>query len=44
MKEGIYRQYIALDLLEKNGFSEDIIQDAKKICASIKNNKIQFKI
>ena len=43
MKEGISRQYIALDLLEKNGFSEDIIQDAKKICASIKNNKIQFK-
>ena len=43
IKEGISRQYIALDLLEKNGFSEDIIKDAKKICYAIKNNKLHTK-
>ena len=42
IKEGISRQYIALELLEKNGFSDDIIIDAKNICSKIKNNKIHF--
>jgi len=42
IKEGISRQYIALELLEKNGFSADIITDAKNICSKIKNNKLHF--
>ena len=42
IKEGISRQYIALELLEKNGFSDDIITDAKDICSKIKNNKLHF--
>jgi DNA mismatch repair ATPase MutS len=42
IKEGISRQYIALELLEKNGFSDDIIIDAKNICSKIKNNKLHF--
>ena len=42
IKEGISRQYIALELLEKNGFSDDIIIDAKNMCSKIKDNKIHF--
>ena len=43
IKEGVSRQYIALDLLEKNGFADDIIIEAKNICSKIKNNKLHFK-
>ena len=34
------RQYIALELLKKNGFDEDVIQEAMNICKKIKSNKL----
>jgi DNA mismatch repair protein MutS len=40
LKKGISRQYIALDLLKKNGFDEDIIEDAIKMCKRIKSMKL----
>ena len=36
------RQYIALELLKKNGFDEDVIDDAMNICSKIKSNKLIF--
>jgi DNA mismatch repair ATPase MutS len=40
LKKGSSRQYIALDLLKKNGFDDDIIENALTICNKIKNKKI----
>ena len=40
LKKGISRQYIALDLLKKNGFDDDIIEDAIKMCKRIKSMKL----
>lgn len=43
LKRGTSRQYIALQLLKKSGFDEDIIEDAIKMCENIniriKSNK-----
>ena len=39
LKKGISRQYIALELLDKNGFDKSIINDALEICSSIKDKK-----
>jgi hypothetical protein len=36
------RQYIALDLLKKNGFDDDLIEEAIKMCNKIKENKILY--
>ena len=36
------RQYIALELLKKNGFDEDVINVAMNICGKIKSNKLIF--
>ena len=35
LKRGTSRQYIALELLKKNGFDEDVIEDALKMCKKI---------
>ena len=43
LKEGTSRQYIALELLGKNGFDKSIIEDAQNICSSIKDKKNIFK-
>ena len=40
LKEGTSRQYIALELLKKNGFDDDLIEDAIKISNKVKQNKI----
>jgi DNA mismatch repair ATPase MutS len=40
LKRGMSRQYIALDLLKKNGFDDDVIEEAIKMCNKIKENKI----
>jgi len=40
LKRGMSRQYIALDLLKKNGFDDDLIEEAIKMCNKIKENKI----
>lgn len=42
LKEGVSRQYIALDLLKKNGFDDDVIENALEICKKIKENKLIF--
>ena len=42
LKRGMSRQYIALELLKKNGFDEDVINDAMNICSKIKSNKLIF--
>jgi DNA mismatch repair protein MutS len=42
LKRGTSRQYIALELLKKNGFDEDLIENAIEICAKIKSNKLVF--
>ena len=42
LKRGTSRQYIALELLKKNGFDEDVIEDAIKICKKIKDKKLIF--
>ena len=44
LKKGTSRQYIALELLKKNGFDDDVIEDAINICKKIKENKLTFKI
>ena len=43
IKRGVSRQYIALELLKKNNFDEDIIIDALNMCDKIKDNKIKIK-
>lgn len=42
LKRGTSRQYIALELLKKNGFDEDVLEDAIKICKKIKDKKLIF--
>ena len=42
LKKGTSRQYIALELLKKNGFDEDVIENALEICDKIKNKKLIF--
>jgi DNA mismatch repair protein MutS len=42
LKEGVSRQYIALELLKKNGFDNDVIENALDICKKIKENKLIF--
>jgi DNA mismatch repair protein MutS len=41
IKRGVSRQYIALELLKKNNFDEDIIKDAIDMCNKVKNTKIE---
>ena len=43
IKRGISRQYIALDLLKKNNFDEDIIKDAIEMCNKLKNKTLENK-
>jgi len=40
LQKGVSRQYIALELLKKNGFDEDILNDAILMSNKIKNNKL----
>jgi DNA mismatch repair protein MutS len=40
IKRGVSRQYIALELLKKNNFDDDIIQDALAMCDKIKSKKM----
>ena len=42
LKRGTSRQYIALELLKKNGFDDDVIENAIEICKKIKEKKIIF--
>jgi energy-coupling factor transporter ATP-binding protein EcfA2 len=42
LKKGTSRQYIALELLKKNGFDEDVIEGAINICQKIKDKKLIF--
>ncbi len=42
LKRGTSRQYIALELLEKNGFDEDVIEEAIKMCNKNKKKKLLF--
>jgi energy-coupling factor transporter ATP-binding protein EcfA2 len=42
LKKGVSRQYIALELLKKNGFDDDVINDALTICSELKNKKLLF--
>jgi len=42
LKRGVSRQYIALELLQKNGFDDDVIEDAMRICKKLKNKKLLF--
>jgi DNA mismatch repair protein MutS len=42
LKKGVSRQYIALELLKKNGFDDDVIEDAIDICQKIKEKKLIF--
>lgn len=42
LKRGVSRQYIALELLQKNGFDDDVIEDAMNICKKLKNKKLLF--
>ena len=42
LKRGTSRQYIALELLKKNGFDDDVIEDAINICKKIKEKKLVF--
>ena len=42
LKKGTSRQYIALELLKKNGFDDDVIENAIEICKKIKENKLIF--
>lgn len=43
LKKGTSRQYIALELLKKNGFDDDVIEDAIEMCKKIKEKKIFIK-
>jgi DNA mismatch repair ATPase MutS len=40
LKRGMSRQYIALDLLKKNGFDDDLIEEAIRMCNKIKEKNI----
>jgi DNA mismatch repair ATPase MutS len=40
LKRGVSRQYIALDLLKKNGFDDDLIEDAINMCKKIKDKNL----
>ena len=42
LKRGISNQYIALELLKKNGFDDDVIKTALDICKRIKEKKLIF--
>jgi len=42
LKRGTSRQYIALELLKKNGFDDDVIENAIDICTKIKEKKLIF--
>ena len=42
LKKGTSRQYIALELLKKNGFDDDVIENALEISEKIKNKKLIF--
>ena len=42
LKRGTSRQYIALELLKRNGFDDDVIEIAIDICKKIKENKLIF--
>jgi DNA mismatch repair protein MutS len=42
LKRGVSRQYIALELLKKNGFDDDVIENAIEICKRVKDNKLVF--
>ena len=42
LKRGVSRQYIALDLLKKNGFDDDLIEDAINMCKKIKDKNLVF--
>jgi len=43
LQRGVSRQYIALDLLKKNGFDDDVLEDAIAMCESIKEKNLIFK-
>jgi DNA mismatch repair ATPase MutS len=40
LKRGMSRQYIALQLLKRNGFDDDIIEEAINMCKKIKDTKL----
>ena len=40
LKRGTSRQYIALELLKKNGFDDDVIENAMNICKQIKDKEL----
>lgn len=40
LKRGMSRQYIALQLLKRNGFDDDIIEEAINMCKKIKDIKL----
>jgi DNA mismatch repair ATPase MutS len=40
LNKGTSRQYIALELLKKNGFDDDVIEDAINMCKKITHKKI----
>jgi DNA mismatch repair protein MutS len=42
LKRGFSNQYIALELLKKNGFDDDVIENAIEICKNIKEKKLLF--
>ena len=42
LKRGFSNQYIALELLRKNDFDEDIIKDALEMCSRIYKKKFLF--
>jgi DNA mismatch repair protein MutS len=42
LKRGVSRQYIALELLKKNGFDDDVIENAIEVCKRVKENKLVF--
>ena len=42
LQRGVSKQYIALDLLKRNGFDKDIIDEAINMCEKIRNKKMTF--
>lgn len=40
LKRGVSRQYIALQLLKRNGFDDDVIEEAINMCKRIKETKL----
>ncbi len=42
LQRGVSKQYIALDLLKRNGFDNDIIDEAINMCDKIRNKRMTF--